>query len=259
MIIKVVIRWYHLIVDSMISLPGEINISIFSSIFAVGIVAGIVTTTVIEKDRDPIQVINPAIAALIGGLLVGRLGTVFLNFSYYQSNREEILALSQGGFLLIGASIGAVTAIWIYAYIIDQPFGKLLDTQLPLFSGAAISAWLGCWVVGCAYGNLSNSGWALPAIDEWGITQTRLPIQLLAITATIAIAYAALIVKKRAVAEGMAAAVFFLGICSAYFMLTYLRADPVAISYGLRWDAWALLGLSLLSGVYLYQVRSVTT
>lgn len=258
LIILVVNKWYHSAVENINGLPGGINVSVSALILALGVVSGLAVALVVEKNRDSNNIINPTIAALVGALLIGRLGYVILNYSYFQNNMKEILQISQGGFSFIGGSMGAIAALWVYVYYSGEQFGKILDAQLPVFSGAALSAWLGCWYSGCAYGIQSDNWFGLAAMDEWGIVQTRLPTQLLGLFATLAITYLALKIRERQTVAGLPSAIFFTGIFVSYFLLTYLRSDPVFISYGLRWDAWVLLGLSIISSAVVFRLRRVS-
>ncbi|MCH7663591.1 MAG: hypothetical protein IH859_06950 [Chloroflexi bacterium] len=83
----------------------------------------------------------------------------------------------------------------------------------------------------------------------------RVPVQLLAILLTSGVFWLASLLRKQTHTPGQAAGLFLLGVSIIYFTLTYLRADPIPVMVGLRWDAWAALGFSTIGFAYFINHR----
>ena len=247
--------WYHSLVNVAFSLPGAINIFISSLILAVGAAAGLASLAWSASDDARSTNMNSGIWALVGSLIGGRVLYVALHWPYFQNNLVEAIQVYRGGLSWAGALIGGIAVTLLLSKISQRPFGELADMLIPLVFGISISAWLGCWLTGCAYGQPAEAWWALPAMDEWGVIAGRVPVQLIAILLTSGVFWLTSLRREKPNIPGTTAGRFLLGVSITYFLLTYLRADPIPIWAGLRWDAWAALSFSVIGFAYFLKLR----
>jgi phosphatidylglycerol:prolipoprotein diacylglycerol transferase len=242
-------------VNVAFTLPAAINVYTFSLLLAIGAAAGLTSLAWLANDDARNTHLNAGLWALIGALIGGRILYIGLHWPYFQNRFVEAIQVHRGGLSWAGALLGGMAAIWFTARYSHKPFDKLADLLIPLFFAISISAWLGCWAAGCAYGQPAEAWWSLPAVDEWGVLAGRIPVQLTAILLTSAVFW--LTYPKRANFQipGQAASLFLLGLSAIYFLLTYLRGDPNPVWVGLRWDAWAALGFSTLGMANFLRLR----
>ena len=186
---------------------------------------------------------------LFGGLLGARTVFVVQNWPYFQAYPGESVLFFLGGLAWPGALAGGLLALGIYAWINHFPVRSLADALLPLVACLAVSAWLGCWLEGCAYGAATNAWWGLPGRDEWGAASKRVPIQLMGALLTLLVIEVLDWGQKRLHRSGLAAALALLGLSLELFGLSFLRADPAPLWNGVRLDAWAALIFAGIAGV----------
>lgn len=247
--------WYHSLVNVAFTLPGDINIYMFSLLLATGAAAGLTSLAWLANDATRNTQLNAALWALTGALLGGRVVYVVLQWPYFQSHLVEAIQIQLGGLSWVGALLGGLAAIWFTARHSQQRFGKLLDRLTPLFFAISLSAWLGCWAAGCAYGQLSGAWWSVFARDEWDVLAGRIPVQLFAALLTSGLFWSIYSQRARFQTPGQTASLFLLGSAIIYFSLTYLRGDPNPVWAGLRWDAWAALSFSAIGIAYFRSLR----
>jgi phosphatidylglycerol:prolipoprotein diacylglycerol transferase len=189
--------------------------------------------------------------AMLGALICGRLAFVLTNWSYFKHNTVEIPLIYQGGFSWVGALLGGLLALALTAAIYQRPFGTLADALLPLLGTLSVSAWLACWLDGCAYGQTTDAWWGLPAKDEWGIISSRAPIQLIGALLSASLIGILIWGVVRRVSPGVATSLSIFGLSAIILLLSFLRVDPSQRWQGLRYDSWASLILLGISGLAL--------
>jgi phosphatidylglycerol:prolipoprotein diacylglycerol transferase len=125
------------------------------------------------------QWLDAGLLVLFGALLGARLGFVLVHLPYYTAHPGEILALTAGGLSGAGAMIGWVAALLLAALIYRAPVLRLADWLYPLIPPLAVTAYLGAWLAGTAYGPQLAPGtwWGIPAPDESGWMALRWPLQ----------------------------------------------------------------------------------
>ncbi len=230
-------------------LPGGIAVYTFSLLVGLGAALGLAWVLWQAPPEKARVRFNAALCALVGALIGGRASFVIGNWAYYSLHPGDIPLVSLGGLGWPGALAGGLIALAVYARLSDEPLGSLADSLLPLLALVSVSAWLACWLDGCAYGSAATS-LGLPAPDEWGQVALRFPVQL--IGAVLALAAFALVerLKNSPLRPGTAAWIGLFALAAILFGLSFLRADPVILWHRLRPDAWAALifgGISLLA------------
>ncbi len=199
----------------------------------------------------PYAHLDAGLWALLAGIAGGRAVYVAAAWPYFAAHPVEIPQVWLGGLSGPGAAAGAALGAGLFAAARRAPLAALADALLPLAMCLAISGWLACWQMGCAYG--APVAWGLPAPDEWGAIARRFPVQLLGALlalATFAILDASasplpprLAARLRGAPPGVLAGGSLCLLAFETAGLCLLRADPAPLLFGLRLDAlgWALL------------------
>lgn len=218
----------------------------FSLILAGGIVIGLLWSLgslPTSQRRHAQQTLDAAALALLTALMGGRIAYVMINWHYFQQNPLEIVAFWLGGISWIGALAGGLSGLFITAQLKQLSFAALSDKLLPLFCSITVSAWFGSWVTGAIYGQASDSWWAIPAADEWGIVAHRLPVPLIGILSALVIhilSRYSLNRKKHSV-PGLTTCLELSGFFITFLSLLPLREDPMIRIIDIPLDAWASL------------------
>lgn len=221
----------------------------FSLLLGLGALTGLLLAGWRAPTKESIRYLDAGVLTLLGALLGSRAITVAVNWAYYQSHIAEIYQVWLGGLSGVGALFGGVLAIFILGGWLKIHVGVLADMLLPLAGTMTVTAWLGCWMDRCGYGWPSTAWWALPAHDEWGVLAGRIPVQLLGALSTLILIWLLDRSSTRLPVKGMSASLGLFGISAMIFTLSYLRADPTPIWYGLRLEAWGAIGLMIFSAL----------
>ncbi len=244
------------------NLPGGIPVYTYSLMLGLGAAVGLAWAAWRAPEGRALPLVDAGLWALAGALIGGRAAYAALNWSYYQAQPVEIFQIWLGGVSWFGGLLGGLLALALLALFGDWRFGELADALLPLLAALAVSAWLGCWLDGCAYGPPAGNWLGLPSRDEWGVVSLRLPAQLLGALLSLAVFWAVerAEARGRLPGNGLAAALAVSGAAAVILLLSFLRADPAQAWRGLRLDAWGalivLVPAGLLAG-WLYLRRPV--
>jgi phosphatidylglycerol:prolipoprotein diacylglycerol transferase len=234
------------------TLPGGLPVYIFPLLLAVSVVTGLVWSASGVKDKEMPGLVDAGISAVVGGVLVGRAAYVAVHWLYFRERWTEVFQLQLGGLSWVGAVLGSVMALWIFARLRHQPWTLLLDQLLPLVTTVAIGVWLACWVDGVAYGQAITAWWAFPAPDEWGALAPRLPVQFLGAAFTLGLYWLVDQPLLRKANPTQPVVFWMAGFFSIVLALSFLRADPAPVWAGLRLDVWGGLLLSIASILFLW-------
>jgi phosphatidylglycerol:prolipoprotein diacylglycerol transferase len=218
--------------------------------------AGVVVSLLWIVRRAPagqqILVVDQAVGVLAACLLGSRVGFVLANSAYFQAHLAEVPQFWLGGLSGLGAVLGGVLVLPLVARLSHTPLRVLADRMLPLLVVLNAAGWLGCWWEGCAYGLPANGAWwGLPARDELGQAALRFPLQPVGALLGLAIPWLveARLARRRVrgAPPGWQAALSLLGMGLACLGLSFLRADPAGLWYGLRPETWGALGVLAVS------------
>jgi phosphatidylglycerol:prolipoprotein diacylglycerol transferase len=221
----------------------------FSLFIGLGSLAGLMMTGWRAPKNQTLRYVDAGILALFMALVGGRGVFAAVNWGYYAHHFLEIFEVWQGGLSGMGAMAGGALAVLILAIGWQFPAGLLADSLLPLAGSVSITAWLGCWVSGSAYGLPSTSWWALLGKDEWGVVALRLPVQLIGASATLLFIWLIDGFSRRLKTPGVAANIGMFSLSGIIFCLSFLRADPTPIWNGLRLEGWGGIGGMTLSAI----------
>ena len=200
---------------------------------------------------------NAALISLLGLLIGARLVYVIFQWSYFRSHLLEIFALWTGGLAWIGAIAGALISLWIISSRWKTSILKIADGLSPMAPPLVVSAWLGSWLAGFAYGPLAPEGafWGIPGPDETGVALPRFPLQLIAAVSMLIFAFWLETRKTSYKWDGQKAALMLLGLAGDLLIFMPLRADPAPNWLGIRLDVWGALIVFLFSAGFYYWVN----
>jgi len=228
-------------------LPGGLPVYSFSLLIGVGAALGMgwITWRVSEKER--MQSIQAGLWSLFGALVGARMVYVLVNWDYYRQHMLEAFQIYQGGLAWPGALAGGLLMAVIYAIRLRKSPGELLWSLLPLLTSLFVFAWLACWWNGCAYGAQVNGNIGLLALDDVGNRSIRFPTQVIGALATLLWFIVLDTQRAHFPSTRFSGWIGLLGLAIILFGLTYMRADPGVYLYGLRLDAWAASGFTVLA------------
>lgn len=234
------LAWYHITVIAF-HLPGGVPVYVFALLLGLGATAGLGWVAWQTPSEQTRRYVDAGLFVLLGSALGGRGAYVAVHWPYFQAHLWEIPQLHLGGLAWPGALAGWLLALVLFAILAREPLGTLADALLPLAGSITVSAWLGCWVDGCAYGSTIDSWWAIPARDEWGTLAPRGPVQLLGALLTLGIFWLLNRNWNWLHSPGLSANLGLLGLSLELFVLSFLRSDPAPFWHGLRLETWAAL------------------
>ena len=186
-------------------------------------------------------VVNAGLVEMLGAYLGGRAGYLLVNLPYFQNQPADLIRPPIGGFAWPGALAGGIFGLVFFAVLVRQPLGALADDTLPLLVTLSVSAWLGCWLAGCAYGPISDRWWALIARDEWGVVSRRWPVQAVGALLSLSVIWLIDQLPPTRLPAGAAFTLGVFGLSLVSFLMSLLRADPAPMWHNLRLETWIAL------------------
>lgn len=193
--------------------------------------------------------INAGLYCLVGILIGARLVFVAIHFSYFSSHLNESFQIWQGGLAWPGAVLGGWLTVILLSFFWRLSLAHTADALIPMLPPLSVSIWMGCWMIGSAYGAAAPAGawWGLPSPDESGAIAARFPLQPLAAISLLLIFGWLEQKTPTRLAPGLKASLYSFGLAINLFAFSFLRVDPAPGWGGLRLDTWAALGFCILS------------
>ncbi len=196
----------------------------------------------------PLLVLDGALAAAIGGLLLGRAVYVGAHLPYFQENPERVLAFWRGGLSAPGVVFGGMVGVGVLAWLRRRDPRPLWDALAPGAAVVLIAAYLGCLRAGCACGRETwpDQGilWSLSAElpDLYGLRAPRIAVQVLGVGWGALMLAATLWAARRRGAGARWLLLYGIG----EFALGFLRGDATPVVGPLSALQVAGLGIALL-------------
>ncbi len=110
---------------------------------------------------NPHLITNAALYSLIAGVAGARLFYVLLNFDQFQGRLLSVFAIWQGGLVLLGGVILAITVIFFYLWYHKLPIRRYLDILAIGLMLALVFGRIGCFLNGCCFGKPTELPWAV--------------------------------------------------------------------------------------------------
>ena len=114
------------------------------------------------------------IAALVGAKLL----LLFVNFSYFRNNPDEILVLARSGGVFYGGLITATLVAFWYIRRHNLPFWTTCDMFAPGIALGHVIGRVGCLMAGCCYGKPSSAPWAITFTDPFAAANVGTPLNV---------------------------------------------------------------------------------
>ncbi len=231
---------------------GPLVIHSYSALVNLGLLLGAVLALLGARRReiDVRPVVDAALAAALGGLVLARAAYVGVHWAYYADHPSHALQLWRGGLLWQGALLGGVAGAAAACALRGLRLPVLLDVLTPGAASVAVFGWLACFRVGCAWGIETYPGqgllWALSLDlpDLYGIREPRVPVQLLGAGWSAILLGIILALRRRFRRAGVVFSLWLTLHSAGSLGLGFVRADELPSVAGWRVDQWANLALS---------------
>jgi phosphatidylglycerol:prolipoprotein diacylglycerol transferase len=212
-----------------------------------------------ERDSSIPSRTNGLIYALIGGLLGARLIFTALHLPYYNKNPNEIIALWQGGLSATGGMIGAILGVITLTWRSRRHLWIILDDIAIPALILTMTAWIGSWLDGVAYGRQVPFEWTwLMNSDPFRGQIARWPTQMVGLLLSL-IAFLFLFRVSSQLPQGMISALSGALIALILTIVGVFRADPSMLLMGQRLDVLAPALLTIIGfGVASYRWHKAT-
>jgi prolipoprotein diacylglyceryltransferase len=212
---------------------------------AVSILLSILWLALIAPKGQVAATFDTCFAGLIGGLVLGRLFHIALNWIYFGENLNLIHRIDeQGGLNWHGALLGTFLAGTLIARFRGLKLLDLLRNLSPLLPLIAFAGWCGAVSAGVAYGKTVEHMTDYPAFFTWierdiyGLVSPRFAVQQLGMAWTGFVFTLALIFQWRKLIEQRTLPLVILLLCLGAFSLAFLRGDYALMLAGLRAEQW---------------------
>jgi phosphatidylglycerol:prolipoprotein diacylglycerol transferase len=189
---------------------------------------------------------DAGLASLAGGLIGARLTFILVHSGYYLSRPLESLSFWQGGLSWFGAAAGAVLGLIVYSRLARADPWIVADVLAVPAMLVGASAWIGCYLDGCAYGYpVQLAWWAVRSPDWIGNIALRWPTQLVGSLLYLLSIAGLLRIAKGRFPPGTAACLSLALLSAIYCGLSLTRGDPIWMVFGLRLDTLASVTILL--------------
>jgi prolipoprotein diacylglyceryltransferase len=191
--------------------------------------------------------IDAGLIALLAGLVGARLGHVGAYWGYYGTRLAEATQFWEGGLSWAGAAVGAGVGLAGYSIIAGRSFWSDADALAIPATIVGASAWFGCLLDACAYGQRTSGGLSLP--DMLGVVAPRWPTQAMGGIVSLLAVGALYRLSQVELRSGVLACAAISMLAATALALAFLRGDPGPVLAGLRGDGLASGALLALSGI----------
>lgn len=201
------------------------------------------------------QVLDYALAVLLGGMIGARLFMVFDDMAYYAQQPWQILNIRGGGLAWHGAIIGGVLGFLAYHRRSGVDCARLLDLVVPPMVLGHIAGRIGCFLNGCCVGRPTDVPWAatFPDAPEWQHVP-RHPTQLYEALAEVAtLLFLTLWWERRMGWRGSMIYVYLCIYGTVRFIVDFYRQEPLLYG-GLDEAQYVSIGLILIGAFGLWRV-----
>ena len=204
----------------------------------------------IAPTRDRQQVEDLIFYGAMGVVLGGRIGYIlFYQFSSFLHNPLLLFKITEGGMSFHGGLIGVITAMWLYARKLDQPFFAIADFVAPMVPIGLGFGRIGNFINQELWGRPSNVPWAMifPADPE---QLARHPSQLYQFALEGVVLFLLLqLAARKPRPMGMISGLFLIGYAVMRFLVEFVREPDAHI--GLDMLGWMTRGQELCVPMFL--------
>ncbi|NWG15079.1 MAG: prolipoprotein diacylglyceryl transferase [Chloroflexi bacterium] len=236
---------------------GPWTLQTFTLLLAIAILAsaaiGIQRALLASRETRPLLraalTADVYLGALVGGVILARLGHVLLSWDYFGNNLSEIFRLELGGLNWHGAVLGGVVGLYAAARLRRADPAPLLDALTPGLPLIGLAGWWGCMAAACGYGlELPTLADYPPLVagenpDIFGIVAPRYNTQLFGLLLSAGGLLLAGLLLWRGWLRRRRFWLVLVLLSAGMFVIGFYRGDAVSMVIGLRLDQWFDLGL----------------
>ena len=192
------------------------------------------------------QILDVASAALLGGILGGRLLYVIVQWPAFAAAPALIPAIWRGGLIWYGGFAGGLLAGWLYLRAHRLPALRALDQCIPFLAlGHAIGR-IGCFFNGCCYGRPTEAWYGVQFPGHPGPV---VPTQLFEAAGLVTLFFALRAARSTFREAGRVFGLYLACYGALRFGIEILRGDqarwhgltlPQAVSVALLVSGWRL-------------------
>lgn len=192
------------------------------------------TATFLAQRKALTLGVNPQIifditfAALVAGIIGGRLFYVLTHLNYYINEPLSILKLWEGGLSWFGGLLSGFIVASIYIKRNKLKVVKILDLLAPFLALAHSIGRIGCLLNGCCYGIESRWGIYFPVHNK-----ILVPTQLYSSLALLAIFIILRVIQDRPHKNGEIILSYLIFYSVWRFIIEFWRAEESAVLWGL--------------------------
>jgi phosphatidylglycerol:prolipoprotein diacylglycerol transferase len=239
-----------------------IDVPSFTALMVLALAAGLVLTWVAARrvGLPSAGVLDVALVAVLVGVIGARAGYVAVNWDYYRSHTNEMVAVWQGGLVWHSGWAGGVIGAAVASAWRKLDLRAVLSAFTPGLMAGATLGWVGCYLAGAAYGREVFPGdrwWFLAADlpDMYGLRNPRFATQLIgAAWAAVCFGMSNIewrMANGRFATSGIRFAVAMTFYSAGMFVLGFTRGDAVPVLGAWRLDQVIDAGIAILGMVYI--------
>ncbi len=236
---------------------GPVTIYSYGLFVAIGF---LLSTILILKDSRkfgiaPEKMFDCMIAILAGGLVGGRLLFVIINYRYYLEYPLRAFMFYEGGLAYQGAFVMAVIAGILWARAKKIPFLKAADLVAPYIALAQSLGRIGCFLNGCCYGRVAESGLLVTFPYE---PVTRIPTQIYSSFILLLIFVLLIEMRGKRPFDGYIFCAYMILYSVFRFFMDFTRGDIYMFVFGMKLSQ--IISLVMFAGAsvlyFILKVRS---
>jgi phosphatidylglycerol:prolipoprotein diacylglycerol transferase len=220
------------------------TVQTYTLILSLSIVLSIGLLLVLNRQLAPARLFDLAVGALIGALIMARVGHVVLYWDYFSSHLAEIPRYDMGGLDWHGAAFGGLAGLWLAARLRRVTLSPILDSLALILPLLTLAGWRGCMAAACAYGSEITRMAAYPpllvweASDSYGLIAPRYATQLLGTLMAVVLLLLAIFLHHRNWLPGQRFWFMLILAGAGMFLIGFLRGDPIPTFASSRFDQW---------------------
>lgn len=216
------------------------SLNLFTLILALGAGFGLLWVAASAPKAQRLHWLIAGWTVLLGALMGARIGFVVEHLPYYSKHLNEIPQFWLGGLNWQGALAGGLIAPPLIASAVHWKLELVEEHLSRLVMPLGIAGWAGLWVSGLGYGTKLEGTfwWAMPAVDESGVVSLRTPLQPIAILSLAVFLGVLELWLHQRKQPSLRAPLTFLIFSADMLLLSFLRADPAPMLFGLRIETW---------------------
>lgn len=215
-----------------------------------------------SPEEDRAQVFDICLSALIGGIIIGRMVHVGLNWQFFADRTELIWQIhKEGGLNWQTAVIGSLIAGYSMAKLRRVGFSSLMSHTVIILPWIALISWYACATASCAYGASVERMADYPGIMTWladdiyHLTMPRFATQPLGMMSSAGLLLIAIIFYWRGWLIQSRFWLILILLSSVSFGIGFLRGAYALEIYSLRAGQWLDIGIAVIAILFILRAQ----